>query len=778
MLLAALLVLSAGCGRSRQLLTAPATAVRPALVSTLALAPAGAGRFTARLLVSAPEAGTRVFYALDPPATGEPAWLAAPANGLALTLARRDAAPYVLAVKSVAPDGSTSEVRRIEFTADNVVAQATIVSPHPTHSQPVSPPLRFTIRWTGTDPEAPNGVPGGYLTRLVTGLEIDPAYPSGVTQQRVMEYFAADLAAHRERWLETTATERTLDALTPQVVYYFAVAALDAGGEPGSVETLFNLDRNVLQFRPTLDALGPDLTVSSPYFYLHKFTALLDPTPRITVPLRAGQTLPVRWSAIPDVGTDVTGFRWALDLADLADESVRKSERDLEHWTEWSLATTSVTVGPFRPGDADKPVHLLYIEARDTFGNVNLFVVAIDVTRKPHKPVDLLVVDDMYGTPSDRNGDGFIPFKGTWPMEAEQDSFHFAVGGVPDVLHRVGVPGADPGALSLAGAFEGFAYDTLDYRFWPEVGISILDRYKAVAWYTDQNSAVRIGTKFGSISPATALREVNRIGRLNQLALYVASGGKVWLFGSGATTAIANGYWSRIASGAPRVPYTSGDDLLTNVLVPGNFLYDYVHLRSELMTAGTNVTSLTARQQLHAAIPHLPEFSGPASQTDRTHDPRIGPSAARTAQRWSGLPRLTIPPHRLAHANPAERSVNLTWVITKPLHVTEGTGRQAESVLDTLYLCQALDYDPEHLRVPASDGFPNAVHYHGSEHGEVVWFGFSLYEFELEQARQVVRLVMKNFGIEPLPAGTRQGAGTPVPPAFVGETAEVAVQRP
>jgi hypothetical protein len=191
---------------------------------------------------------------------------------------------------------------------------------------------------------------------------------------------------------------------------------------------------------------------------------------------------------------------------------------------------------------------------------------------------------------------------------------------------------------------------------------------------------------------------------------------------------IGNGYGSRIAfAGAARVPYTSGDDPRQDILVPGNFLYDFCHLRSELNTAGTPQTALTRNQQLQAAVPFLPEF--------------VGSAGARTAQRWSGLPKLTLHAFRGANPDPALRSVNLTWVIPKPLEVTEGTGRQTESVLDTLYLCQALKPDPDHVLVPPSDGFPNAVDYHGSEHGEVVWFGFPLYYFERAQARQVVATV-------------------------------------
>jgi hypothetical protein len=78
--------------------------------------------------------------------------------------------------------------------------------------------------------------------------------------------------------------------------------------------------------------------------------------------------------------------------------------------------------------------------------------------------------------------------------------------------------------------------------------------------------------------------------------------------------------------------------------------------------------------------------------------------------------------------------------------------------MDTLYLLQSKFYDPNRISIPPSDGFPNAIHYYGTENGpgsELVWFGFPLYIFEPEQARQVVRSVMRNLGVAPAPPELR-----------------------
>jgi hypothetical protein len=177
------------------------------------------------------------------------------------------------------------------------------------------------------------------------------------------------------------------------------------------------------------------------------------------------------------------------------------------------------------------------------------------------------------------------------------------------------------------------------------------------------------------------------------------------------------------------VPFTSGDDPRQNVLYPGNFLYDFCMLRSELSRA-TNVQS---------AIPYLPQFRGPASQADRSHDPNIGTGAERTEQRWAGLPQLTLGGYRGADPNPALRVLPPTWIVSQPNLILEG----GVPVVDTLYLAQWYAYDP------TAPAFPNALHYHGANHGEVVWFGFPMHFFEVEQAREVARVAMRVFGIQP-----------------------------
>jgi hypothetical protein len=104
---------------------------------------------------------------------------------------------------------------------------------------------------------------------------------------------------------------------------------------------------------------------------------------------------------------------------------------------------------------------------------------------------------------------------------------------------------------------------------------------------------------------------------------------------------------------------------------------------------------------------------------------------------------------------PNDRRYWPTWVVTQPLFITEGVGPNTVQVLDTLYICGAHTYDANRTRIPPSDGFPNALYYHGTQHGPLVWFGFPMHYFEPDVARQTTRVVLRNLGLQPAEPGRR-----------------------
>ncbi len=690
----------------------------------------------------------RFEYALDPAPDADTAWIATTAFTLDLALPStspsspvppagtvaysRDAHTFVLRAIDGIGDASPRVSR--SFTSRTVSPEAFITAPIPNRQQPTSTRTSVTVRWRGIDSDAIDGAgPVGYRIRLVLATAVRPVQPELVTAAQIQEYFAREALAGFVGWetWDAATVARAYEGLSVDALHLFAVVAVDGAG---ATTQRFLRDANVLLFRPQLRNLGPRITLANEFFSRTQTTGgiSLDPSRIPTIEVPEGVRVGFRWSALANTGSTITGYRWALDLAggDITDETPRADDFDINRWSTWSISETSAGVGPFA-GSADTTrTHFMYVEARDDLGFVSLFTLRMNVIR-PTFENPLLVIDDMDGTLS------YSPAN-PYPTEAEQDTFHFAVGGVPDRLL---------GGTTVPGAFAGLPYDTLDWRSarLTDITLERLGRYRVVAWYADNRAS----------GQNNALVQINTSGRLNTLAAYLRQGGKLFLFGEGAPACIGNGFLPP----APFIPYSSSPaNARQYVLRQGNFLHDYLHLRSEMNTAGTASISFTRLEQLRGAIPYLPPFRGPASDTDRAHDPRIGPGAERTALRWSALPHLTLDTFRGANPDVNQRSINQTWYVSKPNVITEGTGAAQRAVLDTLYLLQARDYSgagPGAL----SDGMPNAIHYYGSEHGEVVWFGFPLHSFHRDEARAAVHAVMRVLGVDPLPASERRGPG-------------------
>lgn len=768
----------AGCGKSGQ--DFMVENIRPLVELSAAPAPGDSVAYSVRLNWHGSDADgvvTAFEYANDPPAEGDTAWVSTTSSEVTILYPSRDPLDnplpptgqiipssdyHTFVVRAVDNEGARSAPASRSFTSYTVAPSTVINTPRPNRQQPVSTTPSITISWTGNDPD---GVlsqrPVKYKFRLVTANDIDPANPGGVTEGRIQEYFSADAVTFFATWdsVSGDTTTKFYEGLTPQTVYYFAIVAFD---EAGAYEPRFNLTSNVLQFRPTLQKLGPRITVFNEFFSRTQNTGGISLAESRIVKLEfpADAQVTFNWTAEPPTGALITGYRWAVDIEgqDISNETPREDDDDVNHWSTWSLNETSARIGPFRASTDSASTHYFYLEARDNLGFISLYTIRLTIV-KPSFANPLLVIDDMYGTATELAAGqpvgGNVRIVGAYPMEAEQDTFYFARGGFVDSLRLRGGLGE---RLTEVGSFTEFAPDTIDYRFYNIDGMDLqkLSEYRVVTWYTDNTSASRSQSKFGSANPSTAIRQINSVNRLNTFAVYLRQGGKAWILGEGMTPSIANGYWSRIG-GAPPIPFTFGENRRTDVLFPGCFLYDFIHMRSQMNVAGGSNTSLTQNQQMRGAIPYLPQFKGPATQTDRSLDPRIddrpGAGAQRTFLKWSDLPQLTQAAYRGANIDINARSFNNTWVISQPLQITSNAPNFIP-VMDTLYLNQARFYDPNRALIPPSDGFPNAVHYYGNENGpgsELVWFGFPLYIFEPEQARQVVRSVMRNLGVEKVP---------------------------
>ena len=796
-LLVVALATMAGCGKSGDPFVVEP--LRPTVEITFAPIERDSVSYSVRINWAGSDADGQVVgfqYAVDPPANPTPGndtvWVDTQASEVALLFpSRRPREPlappgqnvpssdyHTFVIRAIDNEGYRSAPRYQSFTTFTIAPSTLITLPDGTNQLSIGTTPSVTIEWVGNDPDGTQR-PVKYKYKLVTSADVNPADPGAITPGLIQQYFEAFSVNFFADWdsVSGDTTSRFFEGLTPGTRYFFAIVAFD---EAGAYEPRFNLDSNVLDFTPTLDKLGPRITVFNEFFQRTQNVGGVSLAESRIVKLEfpADAQLVFNWSAAPpQPGALITGYRWAVDIAgqNILDETPRENDNDVNHWSTWSLNETSARIGPFTATPETTSTHYFYLEARDNLGFVSLFTIRLTIV-KPSFARSILLVDDLYGTPTQLRASpafpGQINLAGAFPLEAEADSFYVAKGGYPDSLT---IRSSGTYAESLPGVFSDFAVDTLDYRFFPIEGVPLerLSQYRVVCWYTDGQSAARNGSKFGSVSPMTAIRSINSVSRLNTLAVYLRQGGNAFLFGEGTTTAIANGYWTRIGN-VPRLPYTSGEDQRTNVLFPGNFLWDFVHLRSELNISGA---ATNPQAQLRSCLPYLPQYAGPASDEDRTLDPRIDPrpgaGAERTAQNWGDLPRLTIAAYRGAPASPG---INGSFAITLPNQITAGPPN-FQPVMDTLYIFQARQYDPTHI-YGVGDGAPNAVHYYGTENGpgsELVWLGFPIHFFEREQVRTLVNAVMRNLGEDPVPpAESGAHALTPTGPRIVdyGETVE------
>ncbi len=117
------------------------------------------------------------------------------------------------------------------------------------------------------------------------------------------------------------------------------------------------------------------------------------------------------WSADASLGcTDIRGYRWALDLADVFDETPRINEAtDLAHWSTPSL-TSSATVGPFVMAQGAPDLRYLYVEARDGVGYRSLGIIRIRVVADTNHNPDVSSATAVLLAPGPPNGN-FSPVR-------------------------------------------------------------------------------------------------------------------------------------------------------------------------------------------------------------------------------------------------------------------------------------------------------------------------------------------------------------------------------
>jgi len=730
------------------------------------------------------------LWAVDPPAEGDTLWKSITRSDTTLFFRSTDPdsasiqVPFpatsvtsrdyhVFVIKARDNQGAVSRPEFVAFTSETVAPATTITSPPPNRLITAITAPAVIIRWNGQDAD---GVltqrPIKYRYKLVSQTLIQQALGLGsaAPSPKDLQKFFSQEAPTFASWdsVPADSTFKQYEGLTPGQIWFFAVSAVD---EAGAYEPRFNLDSNLLRFKPDTQLQAPALTIYNSYFTRSQQIGSFDLSESRVVRLEVpeGDPVPFFWEAREVPGTVISGYRWALDIEDVFNETPRENDSQTDRWSSWSTSELSATVGPFYvEADTDfttepptisiKDTHRFYVEARDNVGTISIMIVEARAVRPdflttPPDQQRILVFDDVRAN-TDRTTNGLKPY-GAFPTESILDSLLYAVGGFPFKY--------DPFPLSKPGVFAGFPYDTLDYRFTPVAGLplSTMSKYNAVVWYIQSLDAGLTGSKFSS-SPEGALRFINKAGELNTLAVYVAQGGQAWLFGDGVAPAIANGYVTRFGGSTPAFyPYngqlTGGArPSATSILWPGNFLLDYMKVYSQMDkidNAGAG-DILSDIDELVGMTPYLPEYrtpgapwppEGPPPVTERgpADDPRVGPSSERHVGRWAGLPMLSFTTEFADWPTALPTSTKLVPYVSLPNVATEGS--PSVSVLDTLYLYRAKQFRLRSAR-DWPDGKPVWFHYWGAAHGQMNWTSAPIWLFERTQLQLVADRILAQFG--------------------------------
>ncbi|HVP14997.1 MAG TPA: hypothetical protein VMS88_05605, partial [Terriglobales bacterium] len=676
------------------------------------------------------------LYCLDPPTQAgvDTPWITTRANRISYVLPCNDVSPpgsptqpvsyHVFVLEAVDNLGAHSAPVVDAFTSFTLAPSVTILEPNATHNDfiwPTLPPSAAFV-FTGADPD-------GQATRFPVKYKYKVFASSGTEIDFHAILLDTDLLRRRYApgfagWdsVSGDTCRVAIRSMVPGTEYLFAVTAID---EAGAYSPVFTLGTSLFRFAcGYAGAVGPKISIWDEYFSYRYMSGGYnpDPTTAIEIEVPSGRPIDFRWSAEPLPGSTVKGYRWALDIASLVDETPRADESaDWQHWSRAGLGTTSAAVGPFAGTGYDSlEQHTLYVEAEDTNLLKSLAMVRFRVTR-PAFAKDLLFVNDTRFPPDHStllHPDSMIAPTGNWPGAAELDTFLYARGGV---RWRSTVPST---VKSTPGIFSGYSFDTIGSRRYGGQGglpLFVLGNYRHIVWMCDPATQFNDGPGYVQW-PMPVLRYWS-MGTSNPLAVYSHMGGRLWLLGGGIAYNTLKKY--NDPSNDP-----GGDEFTYSAaageLVAGRLMWDLPHWRSEIRVkkpAGAGINN-----QLKASWPGAPNYS----LLPRGLDPHTDP----------------LPPMR----GPNQFYATTYWgeVLTRTNDIDEDFSDRPDTVvtrsaLDTLYWATGGD---------VTYHCPVMTYYHGTETGSVVFCGFPLWYFQRAQAMQLGDFVLqKIWGLarEPLP---------------------------
>ena len=715
-----LLALLAGAGCGKQALHGTVIPnLRPTVQLTQVPAPADtSGTYAYEVSWAGYDPDGRVAffeYSVDPPsrALAETVWVMTTANrktfvfrsdSLASGSAQRARGFHTVVVRCQDEQGARSPLAAASFTSTTMAPGVQILVPSPSTLLARAVPAVVRIEWQGIDPDGIGSQkPASYRWKLFgPSSEFTPTQALA-DPDSVRRFYAPAFAGWDSVGGDVQAA--SLHDLVQGQTYMFVVVAFD---QAGAYSPVFSGDSNMLLFRvdPAL-SLGPQITIGSPAF-TYTFPSggyYTDPDFYVRVEFPADLPIQLFWSAKPAPGGFIRGYRWAVDILRLDDETPRTDEAtDLGHWSR-STTDPGIVLPADSPGAGGATTHYFYLEAEDDLDLRSLAVVQFTVVRASFDK-ELLVVDDTWFTPDRVGTAGCVTSAlGQWPSAAELDTFLYAAGDKPYRCYPAG-------ARSPAGVFAGYSLDTLGTHFTTAASFNLrrLDRYRNIIWMTDLNSAFAYTGPYNTFfRPMPLLRALSAPAVANPLSTWLLQGGRLWLMGGGSA------YSTLINFDAPRSP----DNIFSAALGelgPGRLMYDNAHWKSEVRV----LHSFRARR------------------------------SARAVGAWAGAPDYTLLPETLFEksiaTDPLPPLRTGTFYLTsyaaehlfKPNSVLEHLageppGTPASSVLDTLYETQSGE---------AGSGWPLMTVYHGREASLFVFTGFPIWYFQRSQTIELVDFVL------------------------------------
>ncbi len=719
----------------------------------------------------------RYLYAIDPPreAGADTAWQITDKSQLTFSFpsTRPDSLSppteprgqdfHVFVLKAEDNRHATSPPATRSFFSYTVAPTVQIFDPPPRSNRTYVTPA-VLIQWAGEDID---GVftkkPVKYKYKLLTNqtdVSVQTALQFTTSRDTVRRYYAP---RNWVGWDSTSAdtTQKRFSSLIPDQEYVFCVIAFD---EAGAYSPTFSFAVNMLYFRVTFaGSNNPTITMFNEFFFYEYNAGGIDIN---CVPLEvpAGIPLTFNWFATAIPGSAIKSYRWAVDIVDLNDDTERIDDDDLAHWSPRNSGVTSCTIGPYPGGQ----LHRFYIEAEDINNLKSLGCVRFSVIQASFVN-ELGIVDDTRLL-VDQRTPGTVACMdrplGLWPTAAELDTFLYARGRVPWACYPAGT-------ITRPGLFNGYSFDTLNTRQGLEdmtVRLSALGRYRHLIWIVDGGAAGNNNPGTDRNDPITALRFMNTTGRSNTLAAYIRQGGQVWLVGAGAPTASMRP-WDKLNNNSQPPTPTLTFSNPNGELVPGRFVYDQFHWRSEFkqFKAQLNIVKELGRFVRASNVPTI------------DYNNTLVPMPA------SLLPKSlaagdTFPPNRTVNSsNFYQTQFDIEFLSTSN-NITEdynpGPAEDIRTTLDTLYKAVATALPPGQIS-------PCMTYYHGQDNVPLIISGFNIWNYRKTQCKQLVDFVLRMmWNIQPNPVAASRAAPSimggfaagrsqpwnPLPPGRVGPT--------